>query len=148
MTNADHERTTRAVVDEVFADALASGLVMLNVDRPESSAGPPMLRITPSNPAAAQVEVGADTDATYVVVGAHQLQVELWGSLPEERIDELRACLEAVRDGRVEAAVERHWSGPRSMLAFHAHPRSWISRGYCVAVDEDQPYWSETYEPY
>lgn len=148
MTDDDHERVTRAVVDEVFADALASGMATLNVDQPESPAGPPMLRLTPSDPAAAQVGVGADLDATYVVVGAHQLQVELWGSLPEERKNDLRACLEAVRDGRVEAAVERHWSGPRSMLAFHTHPRPWVSYGYRVAVDEDQPYWRETYEPY
>lgn len=83
-----------------------------------------------------------------MIVGRRQLQLELWDLLPEKRGRDLRDYLEAVIDGRVLAAVEPHWSGARSTLRFDTSPDPVISRGYGISLDEEQPCWRESYEPY
>lgn len=137
----------REVVDEVAAYALARGAATLTVEH-EASLGwtGPTLTLEPRHPASAKIELGATVEATFVIVGRRQLQLELWDPVPEARRAELVACLEALVDGRVEAAVESHWLGPRSTLTFHTEPEPTISRGYRVGTDE--PHWREQYEPY
>jgi len=148
-TDEDHQRIMRAVVEEVAAEVLASGAAKLTVEFEDSLGwtGPTLL-LEPRNPAAARVELGASVEATFVIVGRRQLQLELWDRLPEARGHELRDCLEAVIDGRVEAAVESHWSGARSTLRFGTSPDPVIAQGYGIAVDEDRSFWRESYEPY
>lgn len=140
----------RGVVEEVAADVLARDAATLTVMDQEIPGWPgPTLSLEPRNPKAAPVELGAGIEATYVVVGdrPHLLQAELWEPIPEARGRKLAACLEAIVDGRVEAAVEPHWSGARSVLTFHIEPEPWVSRGYGVGV-ADEGYWHESYEPY
>ncbi len=138
----------RAVVDEVAAAALASGAAELAVEF-ENSYGwtGPTLLLEPRNPAAARVELGASVDATFVIVGRRGLQVELWDLLPVARGRELRDCLDAIVSGRVQAAVEPHWSGARSTLRLDTSSGPVISQGYAVAGD-GEPFWRESYEPY
>lgn len=139
----------RAVVDDVAADALARDVATLTVTDEETPGWPGLtLSLEPRNPNAAPVELGAGVEATYVVVGngPHLLQAELWDPIPEDRGRELAACLEAVIEGRVEAAVEPHWSGARSVLTFHIEPEPWTTHGYRVGAEKG--YWRESYEPY
>lgn len=82
-----------------------------------------------------------------MAVGEYQLHLELWDPIPEVRGHDLADCLQAVIDGRVEAAVEPHWSGARSVLTFHVEPQPWVIHGYGVGVADDG-YWRESYEPY
>lgn len=150
VTDEDHQRVMRSVVDEVAAEVLARGAAKLRfeVEKTLGWTGPTLF-LEPRNPAAARVELGASTEATFVVVGPRQAQLELWEPSPEVRGRALRACLEAVIDGRVEAAVERHWSGARSVLTFHVEPDPVVSRGYGVGIaGGDDRYWRESYEPY
>jgi hypothetical protein len=150
-TDEDHQRVMRAVVDEVAAEVLASGAAELTVQLEDASGwtGPTLL-LEPRNPAAARVELGASVEATFLIVGRRQLQQELWDLLPEARGRDLRNCLEAVIDGRVEATAESHWSGTRSTLRFDTSPDPVISRRYSIVIDEDEdePFWHESYEPY
>jgi hypothetical protein len=139
----------RAVVDEVAAEVLRTGAAELTVEFEDSLGwtGPTLL-LEPRNPAAACVELGASVEATFVIVGRRRLQLELWDLLPEARGRDLRDCLEAIVDGRVEASVEPHWSGARSTLKFDTSADPLISRGYGITVDEGEPHWRESYEPY
>jgi hypothetical protein len=140
----------RAVVDEVAVEALASGAAELTVEFEDSLGwtGPTLL-LEPRDPAAARVELGASVEATFVIVGRRRLQLELWDPLPEARGRDLRGCLEAIIDGRVEAAVEPHWLGARSTLRLDTSPDPTITQGCGIAVDEeDESFWRESYEPY
>lgn len=133
----DHHRVLLEVVDEIAQELVASGAATLEEEWEKGHLGwdGPTLRLTPRNPAAASVELGASLDETFVIVGEHRLQHELWGSWPEERRQPLRDCLRAVVEGRVRASRESHWSGPMERLLFDSDPEPAESCRYGIGGD-------------
>lgn len=138
------------VVDEVAEDLIARGAATLEEEWDGKSLGwdGPTLRLRPHNPAAASIELGAALDATFVVIGEHQLQLELWDPWPEARRQPLRDCLRAIADGRVRGAREPHWSGPRETLVIETEPEPVVVHWYRALVDSGPETWAVSYEPY
>jgi hypothetical protein len=150
MRSEDHHRVLLEVVDEIAEELVASGAASLEEEWERRHLGwdGPTLRLTPRNPAAASIELGAAIDETFIVVGEHGLQHELWGRWPEERRQPLRDCLKAIVEGRVRGSRELHWSGPIEELVIQTEPEPVVVRRYGLPTDSDQTTWSVSYQPY
>lgn len=138
------------VVDEIAEELVASGAATLEEewDRAHRGWDGPTLRLTPRNPAAASIELGAGLDETFVLVGEHGFQHELCDPWPESRRQPLRDCLRAILEGRVRGSRELHWSGPMDRLVIETEPEPVNVRRYGIGADPAGETWTVSYEPY
>jgi hypothetical protein len=104
VTDDETRRAAMQIAGSVFADALASGMAVIDTRLTQTPFPVRAITVTPTNPNACSVTIMADSQQIDLLLGPHETLREIY---EEDRLlDELRACLEGVANGEYEETVE------------------------------------------
>ena len=94
------------VTNDVFGRLVELGRAAVNVAASDAPHPQPMIEVRPSNPAACRVTILAAEKQIDLLFGPEETLREIYLPGENERLHELRGCLEAVAEGRYEEQVE------------------------------------------
>lgn len=117
------------VTNEIFGRLVELGRASVNVGLPNTPHAQPVIEVRPSNPAACAVTILAEEKQIDLLLGAEETLREIYLPDENERLEELRDCLQGVADGRYEEQVEVTRQGATVTGRFVDGPAAYVRHG-------------------
>lgn len=117
------------VTNDIFGRLVELGRASVNIAVSDAPYPQPMIEVRPSNPAACPVTILAVEKQIDLLFGPEETLREIYFPDENDRLHELRGCLEAVAEGRYEEQVEVARKGATVTGRFLDGPPAYVRSG-------------------